>query len=199
MSSKLDATKHSTRKKISLKAVKESTKKIRKAWPGGKVSSNKDEALRRFLERKKKAGGKTNMSKWQLEALERTKKEIQSKNTNTKTTKESKTSNVDNSRKKKKTIISLKKATGRSVQNSQSRNKNVTKTKVKKKSYNDYIERKYKHKNDIRSRLGGAKKQHWKKHSSPMRSSPEKKSKKRRDQKRSMSLEKRLGMSLDDL
>lgn len=60
-----------TNRKISLSHVKKSDPKlIRKAWPGGKVQSNKEEAIRRFLERKKQSGT-SNMSKHQVAAMKR--------------------------------------------------------------------------------------------------------------------------------
>ena len=40
------------------------------AWPGGKITSNKEEALKKFLERKAKVGT-SGMSAHQLEALQR--------------------------------------------------------------------------------------------------------------------------------
>ncbi|GLE00986.1 hypothetical protein PINS_up021549 [Pythium insidiosum] len=42
------------------------------AWSGGKIVSNKDEALRKFLQRKARQGGEAALSETQREALRAT-------------------------------------------------------------------------------------------------------------------------------
>jgi hypothetical protein len=58
-------------KLISLKHIKESAAAMppRKAWPGGTIGSNKDEAIARFLEKKRAQGGA--LTPEQLEILRR--------------------------------------------------------------------------------------------------------------------------------